>query len=409
MANSRCSLQRLVAFALIAAAAREGGAQLPHARPGLVSPAPAAPSGPRTVRGRILKPGRDSGLADPGVRVTLHRVGPDRAAPLDSVLSDATGHYAFTYRPSGDTTALYFVSASRAGIAYFTPPLREARVEGEAAEIMVFDTTSLAIPIKVRGRHVVVAAPDTDGTRTVVEVFEVSNDTNVTRIAAKDGATFETPLPRGAAGVVAGDGEVSGGALKATADRVRIVAPMAPGIKQFSFSYRVPRGDDRIVVAVPVTTDVLEVMVEDPDGSASGAGLKAVDMAKTSGRTFHRYLAQDVKAGQSVAIVLPAQGIGRSVRLALALTAIGAVLLVGFARAFARRGPAAMPGVVAATGPSDAAGAQIAALELELVELDDLFARKTHPSTEERGEHLAARARVKARLAAAIAARDGIA
>ncbi|MBI3568376.1 MAG: hypothetical protein HY084_09295 [Gemmatimonadetes bacterium] len=363
-------------------------------------------SGPREVRGRVLRPGADSAVAYAGVRVTLHRVGPDRAAPMDSTLTDAAGRYAFTYRPSGDTTALYFVSASRSGIAYFTPPLREARVEGEAAEIVLFDTTSAAVPIHVRGRHFVVAAPDTDGTRLVVEVFEVSNDSSVTRIAAPAGATFETPVPAGITDFTAGDGEVTASAMSLVRDRVRVIAPMMPGVKQFSFNYRLPATTGDFSVPVPVPTSVLEVLLEEPAATASGAGLKAVATATSSGRTFRRYLAQDVAAGKQVAITLPSRvSSGRRLRLALAVTAVGAVMLIGFARAFRRRGEGAAP----AAGTGVDAEAAIAALERELVELDDTFARKARPTVEERGEHVAARARVKARLADAIAARDGIA
>ncbi|MFL5571889.1 MAG: hypothetical protein ACJ78R_00085, partial [Gemmatimonadaceae bacterium] len=58
-----------------------------------------------------------------GAWVVLHRVGPDRAGPLDSTLSDARGRYSFNYVRSGSDDAIYFVSASYDGIAYFTPPL----------------------------------------------------------------------------------------------------------------------------------------------------------------------------------------------------------------------------------------------------------------------------------------------
>ena len=354
-----------------------------------------------------MQPGRDSARVYPGVRVTLHRVGPDRAAPVDSVLSDAAGRYAFTYRRTGDTTALYFVSASRGGIAYFTAPLHDARVSGEAAEIMLFDTTSAAIPIHVRGRHVVVAAADSDGTRTIVEVFEISNDSSVTRIAAGEGATFETTAPHGATNITAGSGEISAQGLTPVGERVRVVAPLAPGVKQFSFSYLLPASATDVVIPV-VATDVLEVLLEDPEARASGAALKAVENARTSGRTFRRFLAQDVKSPTLVAISLPSASAGpRRLRIAIAIIAVGAVLLIGFARAFTRRTESGGAAAGRAAS-SDEAEAAVAAIERELVQLDDDFARAPGPTVEQRGEHLAARAHVKARLAAAVAARDGI-
>ncbi|HEV7837886.1 MAG TPA: hypothetical protein VGO75_07455, partial [Gemmatimonadaceae bacterium] len=57
----------------------------------------ALPSLPQQVSGRIVRPG--SRELDPisGAWVVLHRVGPDRAGPLDSVQSDARGRYSFNY------------------------------------------------------------------------------------------------------------------------------------------------------------------------------------------------------------------------------------------------------------------------------------------------------------------------
>ena len=62
--------------------------------------------------------------------VVLHRVGTDVAAPIDSMRTDASGHFAFKYHATGDSAALYFAASSYAGIAYFTPPLRKARRGG---------------------------------------------------------------------------------------------------------------------------------------------------------------------------------------------------------------------------------------------------------------------------------------
>lgn len=58
-----------------------------------------------------------------GVRVVLHRVGPDQAGPLDSALTGPRGEYHFRYHTSGSPDAVYFVSASYDGIAYFSTPL----------------------------------------------------------------------------------------------------------------------------------------------------------------------------------------------------------------------------------------------------------------------------------------------
>jgi hypothetical protein len=74
--------------------------------------------------------------------VILHRVGHDRAGPLDSVRTTAAGAFSFQYRVTGDSDAVYFVSTSYGGVAYYTPPLRGPVVRGDDAALVVFDTTS---------------------------------------------------------------------------------------------------------------------------------------------------------------------------------------------------------------------------------------------------------------------------
>src|SRR6185312_1404061 len=106
----------------------------------------------------------------------LHRVGPDVAGPLDSTRTNALGQFHFRYHPSGDTTALYFVSSSYDGIAYFTTPLREPLVQGPDGAITVFDTTSGPVAIKLGGRHLVIGAPQPNGNRPIGEVYDLLND-----------------------------------------------------------------------------------------------------------------------------------------------------------------------------------------------------------------------------------------
>ena len=389
---------RVTALVMLAAiSAPRLSAQSPHNRA-----APAADTVLRDVRGRVLRPGGDSGLAVANTRVTLHRVGRDAAAPIDSLLTDAAGRYTFRYRHSGDSTALYFVSALRGGVAYFTAPLRDLHVEGDAATVLVFDTTSARLPLRVRGRHLVVGSPDSTGMRKFVEVYEISNDSVFTRIASTTSGTFDARLPAGATDVAAGDGEVSAEAMQTGGDRVRIIAPIAPGVKQFSFSYKMPSRVTAVTLPVDDSTMVLEVLLEEPVGTAAGAGLKAVANAASGGRSFRRYLAQDV-AASTIALTLPATArVTASLRLAIAVTVVGVVLLIGFARAFKRRGAA--PGVWSVQGAES-----VAELERVVTDLDDAFARIATPTADQRADQFQARAHLKARLAAAVAVRDGLA
>src|SRR3954468_20069344 len=91
----------------------------------------------RSVDGKVLL-GRRSGPVPVGrLWVVVHRIGPGRAGPLDSVRTSAAGKFDVRYRASGDASAMYIAVASYHGIAYITAPLRLPRVTGEDAQIMV--------------------------------------------------------------------------------------------------------------------------------------------------------------------------------------------------------------------------------------------------------------------------------
>jgi hypothetical protein len=191
----------------------------------------------RTVQGRVVRPapflqGDSTAVVTVSDQVVvLHRVAPSVAGPLDSVRTDRDGRYRFRYQPSGGPEAIYFVSATYGGIAYFTNPLRSRDVGGAEAEIAVFDTTTRAFPLTVRGRHLIVGALDSTRERTIVEIFEISNDSTRTIVAA-DGPdaepTWSFAIPEGAREVKAGQGDLPADAFVQAAGRVSLYAALAP-------------------------------------------------------------------------------------------------------------------------------------------------------------------------------------
>src|SRR5688500_19052305 len=94
---------------------------------------------PSLAEGRIMR-AAESGRPVPvaGEWIVLHRVGTDRAAPLDSLRSGRDGRFRFRYARSGDPQALYFDLARCEGIVYFFPPLRADTVRGEDADIILY-------------------------------------------------------------------------------------------------------------------------------------------------------------------------------------------------------------------------------------------------------------------------------
>lgn len=356
----------------------------------------------RMINGRVVRPAGEGLAGVSGAWAVLHRVGTDTAGPLDSVRTRANGAYRFRYRPSGDTAAVYFVSTNHGGVAYFTPPLMDTGatpVEGGPAELVVYDTTSAPIPIEVRGRHVIITAPDADDdeSRNVVEVYEISNDSTLTRVAGPDGATFEAPLPSGVTQVAMGDGDISMNAIRVVDGRVRISAPLAPGIKQFSFYYRLPVSSEPVAFALERDVPVLEVLVEDPRGTATGAGLVEVSPAVVDQRPFKRFLSQDPTAGAAFSVTAPGDAGRSGLRIMLVVTAIGAAMLLGLGMAFMRKGPAAF----ARRRDGDPE-----ALALAIAALDARFEAIASPTKEQRAQHFVERAQLKGRLSAALARRD---
>jgi hypothetical protein len=350
----------------------------------------------------------------PGTWVTLHRVGSDSAGPLDSLRTRSDGTFAFRYRPTGAADALYFASTSYGGIAYFTPPLRDAVVAGDAAEITVFDTTSRPVPSTVRGRHLIVAAPSPDGMRHVIEVFELTNDSSVTGVPPTDGprGTWSVALPAGARDFAVRRGEVPDDGMTAVAGRAVLLVPFAPGIKQVAFTYRVPGDAFPLRIALERPVSVLEVLLEEPRGTVTGAGLTAVEPVVLEGRTFRRFLAQETAAGATLDVAIPvaARRWERVVLPALLVT-LGGAMVVLLLRA-SRRAPrvaaspasAHAPATPAASPPPPGTEAEREGLLAALAALDDDFAARGAPTDAERETYVRERAALKARLSARLAA-----
>jgi hypothetical protein len=231
----------------------------------------------------------------------------------------------------------------------------------------------------------------------------LSNDATMTRVAGTpEKATFETVMPDGATNAAATDGDIPAESVKFEEGRVRVFAPIAPGVKQLSFHYRLPLNKKPISVPSIAPSAVLEVLVEDLQGDASGAKLKKVASVNLEGRAFKRFLAQDTPQNSVVTVLAPTQvGSAFSAKMAFVIIAIGAVMLAGLAASLMRKGP-----LVARA--SELGGVDPDEIARQIASLDDAFENKDAPSEDERADHYQARARLKSRLTAAIAERDGL-
>ena len=331
--------------------------------------------------------------------VILHRVGHDRAGPLDSVRTTPAGAFNFQYRVSGDSDAVYFVSTSYDGVAYYTAPLRAPIVRGDDATLVVFDTTSGPVALHVGGRHLVVGAATPGGQRPIGEVFDLENDSTVTAVA-RDSVTpvWSTAIPAAATNFrLNTSGDLAAGALMRRGATVGLFAPVSPGIRQVAFTYDLPQSSFPLDVRIEKPAGVLEVLVQEPTTRVQAPGLRETPAVNAEGRTFRRFLAQDVAAGTVVRVDPPRAVATSRERVYFSLGAvIVAAMLIALVVA-ARRAPALGAIVAKPRAP------QTDRLVREIAELDDAFENETDVSEPARAEYEARRAALKSELAQMLA------
>ena len=391
------TLTALAGLLCVSVAGAQDSTDRASAPPAVPAAQQAQSLAPRTVAGRVVRPGRSGMVTVPRAWVTLHRVAQDSSGPVDSVRSDASGRYSIRYKPVGGD-AVYFASSMYGGVAYFTAPLPPTDATGDAGEITVFDTTSAAIPVQTRGRHLVVSTSGVDGRRTLVEVFELSNDTTVTVVpGARGRATWSTALPPNAAEFQVGQSDIGSNAVQLRDGRVLAYASISPGVRQVAFSYSVPASDFPLTIPVAEPVGVFEVLVEDAGASVEGAGLAEQPVVTLEGRRFRRFLGQDVHQGGEITIDVGAPTTPRGNRFLLwPVVAAATIMCLALAVALTRRRPVA-------TAPHDDTPPDAAHLARDIAELDEAFARTASPSDAQRASYQARRDALKAQLTAVLA------
>lgn len=241
--------------------------------------------------------------------VVLHQIGLSGAGSVDSGRTDRFGVYHLR-APDRDTAALYISSVLHKGIAYFSSPVNAVGITTDTTStLFVYDTSSVEPVLQLAQRHVVVRAPEADGSRSVLELMVVANRGTKTRIANDTlQPVWRGALPTGALSFQVGDGEVSGDALFRQGDSVVLVAPVPPGEKQLVFAYVMPRGLDELTIPIDQSIDRFQALIEDTSAVVLAGPVQRQSTEVIAGNRFARFQGYELDAGMTVAFALPVAG-----------------------------------------------------------------------------------------------------
>jgi hypothetical protein len=345
--------------------------------------------------GRVLRPDATDSTPVPGVRIVLHRVGRQVQGPVDSTMSARGGRFRFRF--AADTGSIYLLSARYAGVEYFSSPVHlDPERPDTAIPLVVHDTSSTA-PIEVAARHIVIPRAGEEGTREVLDRVVLQNRGRVARVPRDSlGASWSGPLPAGSEGLDIGESDVSPEAIERRGDSVFLAAPIGPGEKQLSFQYHLPAVRTGTEIPVGPEGGTVNLLLEEPDASATAQGLILADTQLIGGRTFRRYTGE-MPAGTVIRLRLPGPGKTATMVLGALVTTVALALGVAGWRMFRRPSGAAVS-QPPPSGP-DRLLDEIAALDSRYL------GREAEVEAEEWARYQGDRARLKDQLETILAAR----
>ena len=249
--------------------------------------APLIAQQPMSVAGRVVRVGPDT-VPAPGVRLVLHRVGRMSQGPMDSVVSDARGRFRLRFTP--DTTYLYLLSASYAGIEYFSSPINtNPAIPDTAMVVAVFDTSSTQAVNQV-ARYLVIRRAAQDGSRSVLDLVVLANRGYTSRLAVDTVVpSWRGFVPRGVGGLRVGEADLSSDAIVFRGDSIMVFAPIAPGEKQIAMEYAIPPGRP-LQLLFSEESVATNVLVQDAGARVEGAEMMATDSQVIEGERFFRWV-----------------------------------------------------------------------------------------------------------------------
>lgn len=300
------------------------------------SVASAQIAGGRTLHGRVILDGEP--VID--VPVTLHRVTPEESGPVGTDRTGADGAFQFTLpEPEGEAFEVFFATAEYLSVRYFGPAVHGG-VMPEQYAVAVHDTTS-SLPGAIRvTRRDIVLLPEPQGGWEANEVVQLQNTADRTLVSSDAMPTWEMRLPAGVTDFHAGEGEVSAAEVMLMGDRVLLLSPIQPGVRELFLRYRVPVELEALALAVDTPTDTLHLFLGQPSIPVEMSGLVTTNVIEVQGERFVRYGAADLDAGDQVGMQWEAPASPPLPPEIAAVIAAAVVLLGGSVLAMRTRGRA---------------------------------------------------------------------
>ncbi len=255
------------------------------------------------VRGRVVHVTNGDSVPLGGQWAVLHAVSAAGGAPADSQRTDRRGRYVL--RPvSVDTTANYLVSVQYDGIAYFAEPIRASGTSAHRAEpLFVYDTSSTAPAIALAERHLIIRAPESDGTRRVIELLTLVNRGTLTRISPDTSQpVWQGAILNPASRFEVGASDVSAQAIYRRGAVMTVAAPVPPGERQILVSYFVPASIRVLTIPIDQNVGRLSLLVEDTLATLVDPTLVPGGREGLEGSVFVRFGRDSVAAGTPVAV-----------------------------------------------------------------------------------------------------------
>src|SRR6185503_14408819 len=168
-------------------------------------------------------------------------------------------------------------------------------------------TTKGTPPIELARRLVTIGLPAADGTREVLEILELQNTGLSTRITdATLVPTWSGAIPPSAIQFQAGQGDISGEAIKRVGDQVFVLGAIPPGQpKQLTYGYTLPADGGKFAIPIDQATRDLNLLLEDTVAAVEAPGVASLGVQQIEQRRFAAYRAGPLAPGDRVTIGLP--------------------------------------------------------------------------------------------------------